>query len=90
VVLEEVTHFQWLLVTVELVLLLDQKRQAHSFLDFSRLRTFSTFLASILPAENLAGRVFTTSYIGLFSITEYLATLPKTLIELTNQAVKKC
>ncbi len=40
---------------------MDQKMQAHSFFVFPGLRKFSTFLASIFPAENLAGPVFTTS-----------------------------
>ena len=40
-----------------------QNRKAYSFPVFSKLRKFSTFLASILPAENLAGPVFAASYI---------------------------
>ena len=32
----------------------------------------------------------TLERVQVFSITEYLATLPKTLTELTSQAVKKC
>ena len=40
-----------------------QNRKAYSFPVFSKLRKFPTFLASIFPAENLAGPVFAASYI---------------------------
>ncbi|HYT41764.1 MAG TPA: hypothetical protein VEP90_05420, partial [Methylomirabilota bacterium] len=37
--------------------------RAYSFLDFSKLRKLSTFLASIFPAGNLARPVFAASHI---------------------------
>jgi hypothetical protein len=44
------------------LLSLGRERKAHSFFDFPKLRKISHFLASIFPAENLAGPVFTKSY----------------------------